>query len=69
MTETMWPEIHVAGMKKRELAAALTKGAVPDPDDEELQKTPADVILLLGFDPLDISAGRESDANTKTDKG
>ena len=25
-----------------------------DPDDEELAETPADVILILGFDPKDL---------------
>lgn len=25
----------------------------PDPDDEELDETPPDVIAMLGFDPLD----------------
>ena len=24
-----------------------------DPDDEELKKTPRDVVKILGFDPLD----------------
>lgn len=24
-----------------------------DPDDEELEQTPADVVEMLGFDPLD----------------
>jgi hypothetical protein len=27
--------------------------AEADPDDEELNETPSDVIALLGFDPLD----------------
>jgi hypothetical protein len=27
----------------------------PDPDDEELEETPADVVLLLGFDPKEFS--------------
>ena len=25
----------------------------PDPDDEELPKTPPHVVMMLGFDPLD----------------
>jgi hypothetical protein len=27
----------------------------PDPDDEELDKTPPDVVELLGFDPKEFS--------------
>lgn len=27
-----------------------------DPDDEELPKTPVDVVEMLGFDPLDAAA-------------
>lgn len=30
--------------------------AEPDPDDEQLAKTPADVLAILGFDPLDEAA-------------
>jgi hypothetical protein len=27
----------------------------PDPDDEELEVTPSDVIAILGFDPKELS--------------
>jgi len=33
-------------------APSATPDDDPDPDDEELPETPADVIAMLGFDPL-----------------
>ena len=33
-----------------------------DPDDEELSETPADVVELLGFDPLDLEADDDDNA-------
>ena len=36
-----------------------------DPDDEELAKTPPDVIRVLGFDPLkEATADAESESRT-----
>lgn len=26
----------------------------PDPDDEQLEETPPDVVAILGFDPLEL---------------
>ncbi len=36
-----------------------------DPDDEELDETPADVVMLLGFDPKEFS---ESDPTENFDE-
>jgi len=39
----------------------------PDPDDELLDETPADVIEMLGFDPLDAEEEAESDTSRADD--
>lgn len=38
-----------------------------DPDDEELETTPADVVALLGFDPKEIDD--DSEAGEKWEAG
>lgn len=32
---------------------AVTEDTEEDPDDEELAETPPEVVMILGFDPLD----------------
>ena len=34
-----------------------------DPDDEELDVTPPDVVMMLGFDPLELSEDRPPRSN------
>lgn len=49
----MIPEAHF-GPVGDEPADWTTLDNEPDPDDEELEKTPEDVIMMLGFDPLEL---------------
>ena len=48
----MMPDIHY-GKVKEEPVDWRVLSDVDDPDDEELQSTPEDVIGILGFDPLE----------------
>jgi hypothetical protein len=52
-TDNVLPDIYFGqvgepGVDWREVADDF------DPDDEELEETPADVVLLLGFDPKEL---------------
>lgn len=49
MIDLLWPEMHVAGAEPTGEDAAAPDDV--DPDDEELDVTPPDVVLALGFDP------------------
>lgn len=33
----------------------------PDPDDELLSETPSDVVMVLGFDPLELEVSEEEE--------
>lgn len=37
----------------------------PDPDDEELEETPEDVVMMLGFDPKDMDDEAEPEPPTQ----
>lgn len=51
-TPDPWPaDVHFGGAEEEPEATAYPE---PDPDDEELHPSPADVIAILGFDPLDL---------------
>ena len=64
--ETNWVEIEGGGMNKVfDLDADVEFGTdalpdwrkaddVADADDEELKETPADVLMILGFDPKEL---------------
>jgi hypothetical protein len=36
-----------------------------DPDDELLAETPADVVAMLGFDPLEMLSNREQETSVR----
>ena len=48
-----WPEIHVGTADAEPVEPAKADDDV-DPDDELLPETPEDVVLVLGFDPLEL---------------
>lgn len=43
-------DVQIKGAKRND----WKKFEEPDPDDEELDKTPKDVVAILGFDPKEI---------------
>lgn len=49
-------DVHFGSTEEREVKWREDEAldAEEDPDDEELDETPADVIAMLGFDPKDI---------------
>jgi len=53
MPEEMLPDVYF-GSAQRGLVDWRTKPEEPDPDDTLLDKTPEDVVLMLGFDPLEL---------------
>ena len=50
------PIVHFSAVQKSKVNWRKAKELEVDlDDDEELSKTPTDVLLMLGFDPLDIA--------------
>jgi hypothetical protein len=54
MSEPLLPSDPHFGYADKPLPDWRNELDEPDPDDEELEETPADVILILGFDPKDL---------------
>lgn len=57
--DDQWPEVRVG---KADAEPEPFASADDDPDDELLAKTPEDVVMVLGFDPLELE--EEADASS-----
>jgi len=47
-------DVHFGEIKDRQVDWRSELIDDEDPDDEELETTPADVVAILGFDPKDM---------------
>ncbi len=58
-----WPEgsVFAAGDDLEKDPPVVEIEDDTDPDDEELEVTPPDVVMLLGFDPKEFSEGPEKE--------
>ena len=53
MDNTELPEAHYGSISDKPIDWRASKDETPD-DDEQLDKTPDDVVELLGFDPAEL---------------
>jgi len=56
------------GKVKKELVKWRDKPDDKDPDDELLEKTPEDVVRILGFDPLEFEEKSKGNLQTRNIK-